>query len=131
MNILKDYSTKEALTIGITEKDLNDLDRLELDLCGKDVKLFLVPYRPNPRAYSILELSIRNGIEYTGKIINALTGEDYTRDTSFKQEAYYRSSTLKQEFEWKRRKLFNKLLTIDDMLLVDNIVDKVIKKHTQ
>ena len=54
-----------------------------------------------------------------------------TINIDFKREAYYLSTSIVQEMDWVKRHTLRPLLTVSDLIMIDNIVDKIIKKYKQ
>lgn len=54
-----------------------------------------------------------------------------TANIEFNREAYYLSTNILQEMDWVKRHTLRPLLTISDLIMIDNIVDKIIKKYKQ
>ena len=51
--------------------------------------------------------------------------------SDFKRDAYYLSTNILQEMDWVKRHTLRPLLTVSDLIMIDNIVDKIIKKYKQ
>lgn len=49
----------------------------------------------------------------------------------FRREAYYLCTNIVQEMDWIKRHTLRPLLTVSDLIMIDNIVDKIIKKYKQ
>ena len=54
-----------------------------------------------------------------------------TINIEFRRQAYYLSTNILQERDWFKRHNLRPLLTISDLIMIDNIVDKIIKKYKQ
>ena len=54
-----------------------------------------------------------------------------TINIKFRREAYYLSANISQEMDWVNRHNLRPLLTVSDLIMIDNIVDKIIKKYKQ